>query len=69
MAGARALLRETDRAWATLDPAAAALDHGVGIFTEMADPPTGEYLGSLPQGLAHLAHIMALNVLEGQRGC
>jgi GH15 family glucan-1,4-alpha-glucosidase len=69
MAEARALLGQKDRGWAVLDSATAALDRGVGIFTEMADPVTGAYLGNLPQGLTHLAHIMALNVLEDQQGC
>ncbi|MFC3124167.1 glycoside hydrolase family 15 protein [Pseudoroseomonas globiformis] len=69
MAEARALLGQKDRAWATLDAATTALGRGVGIFTEMADPVTGAYLGNLPQGLTHLAHIMALNVLEEQQGC
>jgi GH15 family glucan-1,4-alpha-glucosidase len=69
MVEARALLGQQERAWATLDAATAALGRGVGIFTEMADPDTGAFLGNLPQGLTHLAHIMALNVLEERQGC
>jgi len=27
------------------------------------------FLGNLPQGLSHLAHVMALDVLGGQDAC
>jgi len=66
---ARALLGQKDRAWKALDAVTEALDRGVGIYSEMADPVTGTYLGNLPQGLTHLAHIMALDVLEDEEGC
>ncbi|GGD74474.1 glycoside hydrolase family 15 protein [Croceicoccus mobilis] len=44
----------------------AHIDRGVGVLSEMIDPDTGAYLGNLPQGLSHLAHIMALSVLDGE---
>lgn len=69
MVEARALLEQTDRARTALDRLTTALDRGVGIYSEMADPRTGAYLGNLPQGLSHLAHIMALDVLDGAPEC
>jgi GH15 family glucan-1,4-alpha-glucosidase len=69
MIEARALLGQRDRAEAALAGISEALDRGVGIMTEMADPKTGMFLGNLPQGLSHLAHVMALDVLGGQDAC
>lgn len=66
MVEARALLGQRDRAEAVFDAATRALDRGVGILTEMVDPTTGAFLGNLPQGLSHLAHVMALHVLATQ---
>jgi GH15 family glucan-1,4-alpha-glucosidase len=64
MVEARALLGQKDRARADLKALVAALDRGVGIYSEMVDPRTGAYLGNLPQGLTHLAHIMAVEAIE-----
>ena len=66
---ARALLGQRDRAEAALQAITEALDRGVGILAEMADPKTGAFLGNLPQGLSHLAHVMALDVLAQQDAC
>ena len=66
MIEARALLGQHDRAEAALDRLVAALDRGVGIYTEMADPTDGTYLGNLPQGLTHLALVMAITELTGE---
>jgi len=69
MVEARARLGQRDRAEAMLAAAAAALDRGVGAWTEMADPETGAYLGNMPQGLTHLAHITALDALASDEDC
>ncbi|WP_260853853.1 glycoside hydrolase family 15 protein [Paraburkholderia sp. BCC1886] len=60
---ARALLGQTEAATQALDAVVEALDGGVGIYPEMADPHTGGYLGNLPQGLTHLAIVQALTAL------
>lgn len=69
MIEARAILGQRDRAEAALKAIGGALDRGVGIMTEMADPRTGMFLGNLPQGLSHLAHVMALDTLTQQDAC
>lgn len=63
MAEARALLGQRDRARAMVTAITKGLDRGVGIYSEMVDPRTGAYLGNLPQGLTHLAHIMAIEAI------
>ncbi|MDN5871700.1 MAG: glycoside hydrolase family 15 protein [Nitrococcus sp.] len=40
----------------------------LGLFSEMADPDTGELLGNLPQGLSHYSHISATMALGRGRG-
>jgi GH15 family glucan-1,4-alpha-glucosidase len=70
MAEAWALLGEREKAGAMLDRLVASLGRGVGVWTEMADPATGAFLGNMPQGLTHLAHIMALDALAAEpRDC
>ena len=69
MVEARMLLGQRQRAEAAFQAITAALDRGVGILTEMADPRTGAFLGNLPQGLSHLAHVMALDALSQQDAC
>lgn len=39
------------------------LGQGVGVFSEMIDGRSLAFLGNLPQGLSHLSHVMALDVL------
>lgn len=62
---ARALLGQRDAAEAALDRLLQALDRGVGVYSEMADPRDGRYLGNLPQGLTHLALVGAITELAG----
>ena len=69
MVEARALLGQRVQARAMLDQLTAALSHGHGILAEMVDPETGAFLGNLPQGLSHLAHLMALSVLNDEAAC
>lgn len=69
MIEARALLGQRDWAERALVEITEALDRGVGIMTEMADPKSGAFLGNLPQGLSHLAHVMALDVLAREDDC
>jgi GH15 family glucan-1,4-alpha-glucosidase len=63
MIEARLLLGQRDRAEAMLAALDDTLGRGVGILSEMVDPRTGMFLGNLPQGLSHLAHVMALDGL------
>ena len=44
-----------------------ALPHGLGVLAEMVDPSDGSMRGNLPQGLSHLAHVMALDTLSNTR--
>ncbi|WPB55588.1 glycoside hydrolase family 15 protein [Xylophilus sp. GOD-11R] len=68
MVEARVLLGQRTRGEHALRHALAGLDHGVGVFTEMIDPHDGAFAGNLPQGLSHLALIMALDAL-GNEDC
>jgi GH15 family glucan-1,4-alpha-glucosidase len=65
LAEAHALLGDTARASEMFEKAVEALDIGVGIYSEMIDPHSREYLGNLPQALTHLALIGTASVLSG----
>ncbi|AYD05219.1 glycoside hydrolase family 15 (plasmid) [Neorhizobium sp. NCHU2750] len=45
------------------------LKRDAGLFAEMVDPDTKKFLGNLPQGLSHLAHVMALTSIEEAFRC
>ncbi|WP_185985250.1 glycoside hydrolase family 15 protein [Aureimonas mangrovi] len=66
MAEAWAILGERDRAKERLAELERALAHGAGVLSEMVDPRTNAFLGNMPQGLSHLAHIMAMSTLSGE---
>jgi GH15 family glucan-1,4-alpha-glucosidase len=68
MVEAWALLGERAEACRRLDALTAALGHSCGILSEMIDPETGAFLGNLPQGLSHLAHLTALATLAKEDG-
>ncbi|MBE7213171.1 MAG: glycoside hydrolase family 15 protein, partial [Gluconacetobacter diazotrophicus] len=63
MIEARARLGQAADAAAWLDRLSAALGADAGILPEMVDPASNAFLGNLPQGLSHLAHIAALSAL------
>ncbi len=70
MAEARMLLGQHAQGTSTLLRAQEALARrGVGVFSEMVDAKSGAFLGNLPQGLSHLAHVMALDVMTSQKPC
>ncbi|MFM9428562.1 GH15 family glucan-1,4-alpha-glucosidase [Variovorax sp. GrIS 2.14] len=64
MVAARAQLGYHAEARARFDRLTAALSQGHGVLPEMVDPATGAFLGNLPQGLSHLAQVIALSVLN-----
>lgn len=67
MAEARFLMGQRDAGVALLDGLQARLGRGVGVFSEMVDPDSGMFLGNLPQGLSHLAHVIALDVMAREK--
>ncbi|WP_375492439.1 glycoside hydrolase family 15 protein [uncultured Jatrophihabitans sp.] len=62
MVSALALVGRRDEARAVLDQLVDA-GNDVGLFAEMIDPATGEFLGNLPQALSHLALMHAATTL------
>ncbi|GBQ66455.1 glycosyl hydrolase [Ameyamaea chiangmaiensis NBRC 103196] len=67
IAEAWALLGDSDHAERALDALTPSLDRGVGVYTEMIDPRTDDFLGNMPQGLSHLALIALLESLDALR--
>lgn len=61
-----ALLGRQARAEDAFDKAVEGLGLGVGIYAEMVDPDSGQYLGNLPQGLTHLSLIRAARAIGGE---
>ena len=55
-------------AGALIDDALRQLGGGVGIFSEMVDVASGDFLGNIPQGLSHLALIHAVCSLDIDAG-
>lgn len=67
IAEARALLGQVEAAEALFEAAIGALDQE-GVYPEMIDPGTGDWLGNLPQGLTHLAIVhCAVTLAEARR--
>jgi GH15 family glucan-1,4-alpha-glucosidase len=62
-----AILGQQDRAEVAFSRSLKELSRGVGIYSEMIDPESGEYLGNLPQGLTHLAALRAALAIGGCR--
>jgi len=64
IAEARALLGQTVAAEAAFGALIDGLD-SEGVYPEMIDPKTGQWLGNLPQGLTHLAIVHCAVALAG----
>ncbi|MBF0860015.1 glycoside hydrolase family 15 protein [Gluconobacter sp. LMG 31484] len=63
IAEAWALLGHVEKARKALSELTDALQGGVGVWTEMVNPDDGSWLGNMPQGLTHLAHVNLLETL------
>lgn len=66
---AHVLLGDRDKAAEMLAALDDTIGRSVGVLSEMIDPRNGAFLGNLPQGLSHLAHVMALDSLSAQDEC
>lgn len=69
MAEAYARLGHRDDARQRVDALNAALGRCQGVLSEMVDPATGDYLGNTPQGLSHLAQVMAMATIADTLDC
>ncbi|RXR07422.1 glycoside hydrolase family 15 protein [Pseudoxanthomonas composti] len=69
MAEAVARLGDVEESRRRLDRLHRSLEHCNGVLSEMVDPHTQAFLGNTPQGLSHLAHIMAMATLTEQTSC
>ncbi len=69
MAEAYARLGFVEDARARVDALNGALGRCQGVLSEMVDPATGHYLGNTPQGLSHLAQVMAMATIADTQGC
>ncbi|MDF2640438.1 MAG: hypothetical protein K0R64_3422 [Novosphingobium lindaniclasticum] len=64
MVEAKAILGQRQAAESAFDELVRILSVGDGVYPEMMDPQSGEYLGNIPQGLTHLAAVHAIMTLE-----
>lgn len=63
MAAALACVGRTEEAVTLMDEMV-ALGNDVGIYSEMIEPDSGDFLGNLPQALSHLALVNAAITIE-----
>ena len=67
LAACHASAGQVDRARACMERAAGCATD-LGLFSEMADPSTGEELGNFPQALTHVALVAAATAIEEAEG-
>ena len=67
LAQAQALAGELDRATATFERAASALND-VGLLSEEIDATSGEPIGNFPQAFSHIGLITAASEIDKARG-
>ncbi|GFE77564.1 hypothetical protein [Novosphingobium sp. TCA1] len=67
MVEAKVLLGQREAAESALEGLIRILSAGYGVYPEMIDPETGDYLGNIPQGLTHLAAVHAIITFDEER--